>query len=248
MWDLLAQITFCGTIDVFKNEKLTESQVKKHELDFELIMRHYNKEKNKFFGEIEAEITVNDMYSLFHISTEGEVVDLKNKPPRNKWPDSKYFEKGWISKDNIKRPQLEIELSVELNKPKKNQDAEKIASLDDIYKYKKDKAQVYSGCILLIVYWFLEKTRVRNRIIGNETGTPRFVRWNIKEIFDRKDVHKKPTFLEDLIREGPWKEEIDDNEMEEEDCASIKLARRRTDDINVWKFESSNEGFGEEAT
>ncbi len=242
-WDLLAQTTFWDTIDVFKNEKLTERQVKKHELDFELIMKHYNKEKNKFiFGEIEAEITVNDVNSLFHISTEGEVVDLKNKPPRNKWPDSKYFEKGRISKDNIKRPQLETELSAELNKPEKNQDAEKIASLilmyllavfffsrsgthldweliiicenleeinkynwskmvldflkDGIYKYRKDKAQIYSGCILLIVYWFLEKTRVRNRITGNETSTPRFVRWNIKEIFDRKDVQKKPTFLE----------------------------------------------------
>ncbi|KAL6129219.1 hypothetical protein ACLB2K_072572 [Fragaria x ananassa] len=81
-WDLLAQTTFWDTIDVFKNEKLTETQVKKHELDFELIMKHYNKEKNKFsFGEIEAEITVDDVYSLFHISTEGEVVDLKNKPP-----------------------------------------------------------------------------------------------------------------------------------------------------------------------
>ncbi|KAL6199644.1 hypothetical protein ACLB2K_029427 [Fragaria x ananassa] len=133
-WDLLAQTTFWDTIDVFKNEKLTETQVKKHELDFELIMKHYNKEKNKFiFGEIEAEITVDDVYSLFHISTEGEVVDLKNKPPRNKWPDSKYFEKGRISKDNIKRPQLETELSAELNKPKKNQDAEKIASLILMY-------------------------------------------------------------------------------------------------------------------
>ena len=58
---------------------------------------------------------------------------MKNKPPRNKWPDSKYFEKGRISKDNIKRPQLEIELSAELNKPEKNQDAEKIASLILMY-------------------------------------------------------------------------------------------------------------------
>ena len=133
-WDLLAQTTFWDTIDVFKNEKLTERQVKKHELDFELIMKHYDKERNKFiFGEIEAEITVNDVNSLFHISTEWEVVDLKNKPPRNKWPDSKYFEKGRISKDNIKRPQLETELSAELNKPEKNQDAEKIASLILMY-------------------------------------------------------------------------------------------------------------------
>ncbi|KAL6124846.1 hypothetical protein ACLB2K_077355 [Fragaria x ananassa] len=62
------------------------------------------------------------------------------------------------------------------------------------------------------------KTRVRNQITGNETGSPRFVRWNIKEIFDRKDAQKKPTFLEDLIREGPWEDETDDNEIEEEDC------------------------------
>ncbi|KAL6131308.1 hypothetical protein ACLB2K_069684 [Fragaria x ananassa] len=84
-WDLLAQTTFWDTIVVFKNEKLTQSQVKKHELDFELIMRHYKKDKNKFiFGKIEAEITVDDVYSLLHISIEGEVVDLKNKPLRNK--------------------------------------------------------------------------------------------------------------------------------------------------------------------
>ncbi|KAL6131309.1 hypothetical protein ACLB2K_069685 [Fragaria x ananassa] len=64
-------------------------------------------------------------------------------------------------------------------------------------------------------------------------GTPGFVRWNIKEIFDRKDVQKMPTFLEDLIRECPWKDKTDDNEMEEEDCSSIKLAGRRTNDIDV---------------
>ncbi|KAL6211391.1 hypothetical protein ACLB2K_016618 [Fragaria x ananassa] len=211
-WDLLAQTTFWDTIDVFKNEKLTERQVKKHELDFELIMKHYNKEKTK-----------------------GEVVDLKNKHPRNKWPDSKYFEKGRISKDNIKRPQLETELSAELNKPEKNQDAEKIASLILI----KDKAQIYSGCILLVVYWFLEKTRVRNKITGNETSTLRFVRWSIKEIFDRKDVQKKPTFLEDLIKEGPWEEETDDNEMEEEDC--MMEEQDYTPSFNEWVPQSSQQ-------
>ncbi|XP_040374679.1 uncharacterized protein LOC121052846 [Rosa chinensis] len=92
--------------------------------------------------------------------------------------------------------------------------------LDGLQRYRKDHPTTLSGCIILIYYWFLEKTKIRNWIPGMEDEKPRFVRWSIKELFNLQKLHQNPDWPEELIKEGPWLEHcyinLSDTEEEQE--------------------------------
>ncbi|KAK9901746.1 hypothetical protein M0R45_002018 [Rubus argutus] len=51
-------------------------------------------------------------------------------------------------------------------------------------KHKKDKPITLSGCLLLILYWFLDNTKAKRCIAGREDAEPTFTKWSIQNIFD----------------------------------------------------------------
>ncbi|XP_061989544.1 uncharacterized protein LOC133708104 isoform X2 [Rosa rugosa] len=286
-WEILRHTVFWGMIEPFLERKLTENQLHKHEADLEIIMRYFDKKKNKFiFGEKEMEITVQDVKTLFDLPTEGIYMELNKKLSKEERKESAIFDTN-VKKDSVLKTEVEKKLVKELTKEKKEkdlkkqQDPKKIASLiimylfaafffsrtatnitwdlisvcedidninkfnwsrmiidfllDGIQKYQKDKPTTLSGCLLLIYYWFLEKTKIKNWIPGKETETPRFVRWSIKEIFNLQEVYKNPGWPERLIKDGPWleKEWLEELEFEE------KIEEQETLSFNNWVPQAS---------
>ncbi|KAM5569033.1 hypothetical protein ABKV19_016519 [Rosa sericea] len=286
-WEILRHTVFWGMIEPFLEQKLTENQLHKHEADLEIIMRYFDKKKNKFtFGEKEMEITVQDVKALFDLPTDGIYMELNKKLSKEERKESAIFDTN-VKKDSVLKTEVEKKLVKELTKekkeknPKKQQDPKKIASLiimylfaafffsrtatnitwdlisvcedidninkfnwsrmiidfllDGIQKYQKNKPTTLSGCLLLIYYWFLEKTKIKNWIPGKETETPRFVRWSIKEIFNLQEVYKNPGWPERLIKDGPWleKEWLEELEFEE------KIEEQETPSFNNWVPQAS---------
>ncbi|KAK9921881.1 hypothetical protein M0R45_030375 [Rubus argutus] len=73
-------------------------------------------------------------------------------------------------------------------------------------KHKKDKPVTLSGCLLLILYWFLDNTKAKRCIAGRERAKPTFTKWSIQNIFDWQTYKSNPRLAEQWIEDGPWDE------------------------------------------
>ncbi|XP_062021038.1 uncharacterized protein LOC133737517 [Rosa rugosa] len=80
--------------------------------------------------------------------------------------------------------------------------------MEGLQKYRRNSPSVLNGCLLLIYYWFLEKTRAKTWILGKQNETPRFIRWSIKEIFSLEQLYRNENLAVDLIKAGPWQGKI----------------------------------------
>ncbi|XP_024199757.1 uncharacterized protein LOC112202939 [Rosa chinensis] len=90
--------------------------------------------------------------------------------------------------------------------------------MEGLQKYRRNSPSVLNGCLLLIYYWFLEKTKAKTWIPGKQNETPRFIRWSIKEIFSLEQMYMNENLAVDLIKAGPWfaKIRLEDLELGDE--------------------------------
>ncbi|KAL6218606.1 hypothetical protein ACLB2K_011816 [Fragaria x ananassa] len=78
---------------------------------------------------------------------------------------------------------------------------------EGVKKHVKGKPKGLNGCVVLPLYCFLERTKIKEKIQKKQADMPRFVRWSTNGIIYRSDYLKRPKKLEELVAQGPWKDE-----------------------------------------
>ncbi|KAL6219592.1 hypothetical protein ACLB2K_007351 [Fragaria x ananassa] len=73
---------------------------------------------------------------------------------------------------------------------------------EGVKKHVKGKPKGLNGCVVLPLYCFLERTKIKERIQKKQADMPRFVRWSTNGIIYRSDYLKRPKKLE--VKIGFW--------------------------------------------
>ncbi|KAL6219819.1 hypothetical protein ACLB2K_007578 [Fragaria x ananassa] len=87
---------------------------------------------------------------------------------------------------------------------------------EGVKKPVKGKPKGLNGCVVLPLYYFLERTKIKERIQKKQADMPRFVRWSTNDIIYGSDYLKRPKKLEELVAQGPWKDEEESTSGSEE--------------------------------
>ncbi|XP_061999017.1 uncharacterized protein LOC133716324 [Rosa rugosa] len=197
--EILRGTVFWAMIQPFFEGKLTEKQLYKHEVDLEVIMKHYNKSNQKFkFGEKEVEITEDDVKVLFGLPTEGIVRDLNMKLSRDERED-------WNST-------LELELKKDKTDkdPKNGPDPKKIASLIIIHRQHKS-VQLAGDDYYFSTGW---NPQAHERQAIDSVRLPAFNLLLVPGKDEDQELHsgEGEGKAKTLIKGGPWSddEELDD--------------------------------------
>ena len=74
-WGVLNETVFGSMMQCFRDGKVRDFDCKKTEIDFEIIMRHFDKERMVWvFGSLKLDLTPEFLTVLFHFPTEGEKI------------------------------------------------------------------------------------------------------------------------------------------------------------------------------
>ena len=74
-WEILNGTAFGSMMQCFRNSKVRESDCKKTEIDFEIIMRHFDKDRMLWvFGNLNLDLTPEFLTVLFHLPTTGQKI------------------------------------------------------------------------------------------------------------------------------------------------------------------------------
>ncbi|KAL6138538.1 hypothetical protein ACLB2K_063819 [Fragaria x ananassa] len=87
---------------------------------------------------------------------------------------------------------------------------------EGVKKHDKGKPKGLNGCVVLPLYCFLERTQIKERIQKKKADIPRFVRWSTNGIIYGSHYLKRPKKLEELVAQGPWKDEEESTSGSEE--------------------------------
>ena len=68
--------------------------------------------------------------------------------------------------------------------------------IDGLGKYILGTAQTYSGCMLLVVYWFAEIAPMVRPITPKKNETPTFLRWSTTNVINENDWFLNNNLLE----------------------------------------------------
>ncbi|KAK9932268.1 hypothetical protein M0R45_019514 [Rubus argutus] len=110
---------------------------------------------------------------------------------------------------------------------------------EGLKKHDKEKPVTLSGCLILILYWFLENTKAKRCIQGREADSPTFTRWLIQKIFDLETFKHIPNIAE----KGPWNktEETAKTINLDTDCIDLDDDEKETPSFSEWVSQATRE-------
>ncbi|KAK9943303.1 hypothetical protein M0R45_008916 [Rubus argutus] len=171
-WAILGNTCFWPLIKPFFVDIMTKEQITKKEIDLQLILKQYESDTKEFkFGKMVKKITSDDVKKF-----------LASPQKATTSPSTRRKQKGSIHSS----PSISANARMLLQKHNYyNWSLIVIQFLEKgLTKHKKDKPITLSGCLLLILYWFLDNTKAKRCIRRESDAEPTFTKWSIQNIFD----------------------------------------------------------------